>query len=80
MLFGGLQKDTAELLNLPVAAILAGQTAGGSLGSMISPAKVILGCSTVGLAGKEGLVIRRTSIYVLLISTLVGAVTWLLAG
>jgi len=79
VLFGGLQKDAAELLNLPVAAILAAQTAGGSLGSMISPAKVILGCSTVGLAGKEGLVIRRTSIYVLLISTLVGAVTWLLA-
>jgi lactate permease len=79
VLFGGLQKETAQLLNLPVAVILAAQTAGGSLGSMVSPAKIILGCSTVGLSGKEGQIIRRTAIYVLMIAAVLGAITWLLA-
>jgi len=79
VIFGGLQKETAQLLNLPVAIILAAQTAGGSLGSMISPAKIILGCSTTGLSGKEGQVISRTFIYVLIISTVIGAITWLIA-
>jgi len=42
-----------------VPLILAAQTAGGSLGSVLAPAKVIVGCSTVGLAGEEGGVMRK---------------------
>lgn len=59
VLFAVLQKNAAELLNLSVPLILAAQTAGGSLGSVLAPAKVIVGASTVGLAGKEGEVMRK---------------------
>ena len=59
VLFGSLQQQTAEILNISVALILAAQTAGGALGSIMAPAKVILGCSTVGLAGEEGKVIGK---------------------
>ena len=59
VLFGVLQMETARLMGLDVTLILAAQTAGGSLGSVMSPAKVIVGCSTVGLSQKEGLVMRR---------------------
>ena len=59
VVFGALQQETAALLALSVPVILAGQTAGASLGSVLAPAKVIVGCSTVGLAGQEGPVIRR---------------------
>jgi lactate permease len=59
VLFGVLQQDAARLLNLSVPLILAAQTAGGSLGSVLAPAKVIVGCSTVGLAGREGEVMRK---------------------
>ncbi|MDT8380621.1 MAG: L-lactate permease [Brevefilum sp.] len=59
VLFGVLQQSTAQLLNLSVPLILAAQTAGGSLGSVLAPAKVIVGCSTVGLSGKEGEVMRK---------------------
>lgn len=59
VLFAALQMNTAELLDLNVLLILAAQTAGGALGSVLAPAKVIVGCSTVGLAGKEGEVMRR---------------------
>lgn len=59
VVFGALQQETATLLALSVPVLLAGQTAGASLGSVLAPAKVIVGCSTVGLAGQEGPVIRR---------------------
>jgi lactate permease len=58
VLFAGLQMRTAELLNLSVPLILGAQTAGGSLGSVMAPAKVIVGCSTVGLGDNEGVVMR----------------------
>ena len=59
VVFGALQRETAALLALSVPVMLAGQTAGASLGSVLAPAKIIVGCSTVGLAGQEGPVIRR---------------------
>jgi lactate permease len=59
VLFGALQQNSAALLNLSVPLILAAQTAGGSLGSVLAPAKVIVGCSTVGLSGEEGRVMRK---------------------
>ena len=59
VVFGALQQETATLLALSVPVILAGQTAGASLGSVLAPAKIIVGCSTVGLGGQEGPVIRR---------------------
>lgn len=59
VVFGALQQQTAELMGLNIAVILAGQTAGASLGSVLAPAKVVVGCSTVGLSGEEGPVIRR---------------------
>lgn len=74
VLFAALQMRTAELLNLSVTLILAAQTAGGSLGSIMAPAKVIVGCSTVGLGSNEGVVIGRILLYgmipVLLVSIL----------
>lgn len=59
VVFGALQQETATLLGLSIPVILAGQTAGASLGSVLAPAKIIVGCSTVGLGGEEGPVIRR---------------------
>lgn len=63
VLFAVLQMRTAELLGLSVTLILAAQTAGGSLGSVVAPAKVIVGCSTVGLGDEEGRVMRPILAY-----------------
>ena len=63
VLFAVLQQNAAELLNLSVPLILGAQTAGGALGSVLAPAKVIVGCSTVGLAGEEGAVMRKLLVY-----------------
>ena len=59
VLFALLQERTAELLGLSAPLILATQTVGASIGSNLAPAKVIIGCSTAGLAGNEGDVLRK---------------------
>lgn len=54
VVFGMFQRHTAELSGLSTALILAAQATGASLGSMLAPSKILVGCSTVGLSGKEG--------------------------
>ena len=75
VVFAALQMRTAEILGFPVAIILAAQTAGAALGSVIAPTKVVVGASTGGMAGREGEVMRQMLLYIgmliLLISLLV---------
>ena len=84
VLFGALQMRTAELLGYSVAIILAAQTSGGALGSVIAPTKVVVGASTAGMEGKEGDVMRQLLLYtgllVLLISFLTMGGVWLLGS
>lgn len=77
VVFGALQQETATLLGLSVPIILAGQTAGASLGSVLAPAKIIVGCSTVGLGGQEAPVIRRMLLLGLIPVAFVAVVTFL---
>jgi len=79
VLFGMLQLRTAELLGLSVSLILGAQTSGGSLASVLSPAKVIVGCSTVGLSGQEGLVMRKLILIGLVPVAVVAVAAWMLA-
>ena len=76
LMFAALQARTAGLLNLEPAHLLALQNVGGALGSVVSPAKVIVGVSTVGLAGQEGRVMRPLAVamafILLLVSLVVG--------
>jgi lactate permease len=80
VVFAALQQETATLLSLPVTIILAAQTTGGSLGSMLAPAKIIVGCSTAGLSGEEGQVLRRTIVYGVIITAVIGIVVWIAAA
>jgi lactate permease len=74
VIFGMFQKQTAELAGLSVAVILGAQTTGGSIGSMLAPAKILVGCSTVGLAGREGPVLGITIKYGVIITAIIGLV------
>ena len=76
VVFAPLQRATAELVAAAVPVILAAQTTGGSLGSMLAPAKIIVGCSTAGLGGEEGRVMRKTVPYGLAITAIIGAIAW----
>jgi lactate permease len=80
VLFAVLQMRTAELLGLSSTLILAAQTAGGSLGSVMAPAKVIVGCSTVGLGNNESAVMGRILYYGIIPIAVVALATILLSA
>lgn len=76
VLFAPMQKDVAALLGLNPAALAASQTAGGSIGSMISPAKIGVGASTSGQSGRDAEVLRMTLPVSLVVGLATGLVTW----
>jgi lactate permease len=82
VVFGALQLRTAELLAYSPAIILAAQTAGAALASVMAPTKVVVGASTAGMAGREGDVMRALFLYiailVLLISALAMVGVWII--
>jgi lactate permease len=80
VLFAPLQQSVALLLAISPRLLLAAQTTGGSLGSMIAPAKIIVGCSTLGLRGRDGEVLRVTLPYGIVIGLGVGLLALLLAA
>jgi lactate permease len=79
MLFGSLQKNTALLQGISPELMTAAQTAGGSLGSMLAPVKLILGCNTVDQIGEEGQVLRMTVPWEFALGIALGALTYLLS-
>ena len=79
VLFAPLQESVAELLSIAPALLVAAQTTGGSIGSMLAPAKIMVGSSTVGLHGRDGEVLRITLPYGLLIGLSIGLLTLALA-
>lgn len=76
VVFVPLQKQIAELLKLSVPLILAAQTTGGSIGGMLAPARIIVGCSTAGLTGQEGRVLGTTIKVGLIIAAIIGLITF----
>ena len=78
VMFGALQLETANALDIGSVTVASAQSIGGSLGSAIAPAKVLVGTAVVGLAGRESEVLRRTIPYCLGIVLLVGIEAWVL--
>jgi lactate permease len=79
VLFGLLQKEVAELIGVSPIALLAAQTAGGAMGSMIAPAKLAVGTSTNELKGREGEVLRITLPVGIAMALIIGLAAWLLS-
>jgi len=80
LVFSLLQLRTAEMLGLPAAIILAAQTTGGALGSVVAPTKIIVGASTAGLEGQEGDILRKllpaicVLLFIISIITMIGII------
>jgi lactate permease len=78
VLFAPLQASAAELLQIDPRVLLAAQTTGGALGSMIAPAKILVGASTAGIMGKAGQVLRVTLPCCLGMCVILGLLAWVL--
>jgi len=77
VVFGLLQLETARILILPISIILAGQTAGAALASVIAPTKMVVGASTAGLSGREGEVMRALIGYTLILVSMISLLTFI---
>jgi lactate permease len=78
VLFGLLQKEVAQLIGVSPIILLAAQTTGGALGSMIAPAKLAVGTSTTAMKGREGEVLRITLPIGIAMALIIGLVAWLI--
>lgn len=58
-LFGELQKATATSLNLSPYTTVVSNSTGGILGKIVSLQSIVIGASSVGLAGREGEITRK---------------------
>lgn len=61
VVFGALQERVATMVGMSPLLALAAQTAGGAIGGMFAPAKVIVGCAPV--AADEAATMRKTLTY-----------------
>lgn len=58
VLFGPVVEHAARDVGLSPVLALAAMNGGGAIGSVLAPAKIVVGASTVGLLGREGEVLR----------------------
>lgn len=80
VLMGALQLEVAQRLGLFIPLVLGLHNAGGALGSIFAPAKIMVGCSTVGLGGSESDVLRRTTLYSLIVIAIIGVLGLIVAS
>lgn len=79
VLFGGLQKATAEQLGLSPILTGAANTSGGVMGKMISPQSLAVATAATGMVGEEGTLFRFTLKHSLFLTAIVGVIVYLQA-
>lgn len=79
VLFGGLQKATAEQLGISPILTGAANTSGGVMGKMISPQSLAVACAATGMVGEEGTLFRFTLKHSIFLTVLVGIICYLQA-
>jgi lactate permease len=79
VLFGGLQKATAEQLGLNPLLTGAANTSGGVMGKMISPQSLAVATAACGMVGEEGTLFRFTLKHSIFLTVVVGVIVYLQA-
>ncbi len=80
ILFTDFQTATADRLDFDELRLVGAQGFGAAVGNIIAPHNIIAGCATVGIAGQEGDVMRRTLGACAIYLIAGGALAWLLVG
>ena len=76
IMFGAFQLSTAREVGLSEHVVLALQAVGGAAGNMICIHNVVAVLTTVGMVGKEGLVVRKNLPIAVLYGLSAGALSW----
>ena len=80
VLFGNLQKITAERLGLSPILAAASNSSGGVMGKMIDAQSIVVAGVATGQHGKEGEILRYVLFHSIALAILVGVLVWLQAG
>ncbi|ORX55785.1 lactate permease [Hesseltinella vesiculosa] len=73
-LFGNLQVVAAREIGLSTVLMAATNSSGAVCSKMISPQNLTTGVTTIGLRGKEGLVLRRTILHSIIMVCCIGVI------
>jgi lactate permease len=66
LLFSEFQYELATQLQIPRQIVIALQVIGGSMGNMVCVHNIVAASAVVGLSGKEGIIIRRNTVPMLI--------------
>ncbi len=80
IMFGPFQYGIAQSASLPVTPVLSLQTVGSAAGNMICIHNVVAVLTTVGLVGKEGLLIRQNLPVCVILGLISGVVAWIVSS
>jgi lactate permease len=79
VLFGNLQKITAEKLGLPPVLMASANSTGGVMGKMVDAQSIVVAAAATGEHGKEGPLLRAVMGHSVALALLVGAIVWIYA-
>jgi lactate permease len=79
VLFGNLQRITAERLGLSPILAAASNSSGGVMGKMIDAQSIVVAGVATGQHGKEGEILRYVLFHSIALAVLVGILVWLQA-
>lgn len=77
--FGGVQQSIAHAVELPVPLILSLQTAGAAMGNMVCINNIVAVTAILGLKNKDGDVLRRTFVALMVYAVVAGVAGIVLA-
>ena len=79
ILFSQLQVQAAQALpGLKISTVLAAQAAGGTVGTVIAPANIVIGTTAVGIVGQEGIILRKALTWTIGTGIIIGFATIIL--
>ncbi len=79
VLFGNLQRVTAEKLGLEPILMASANTTGGVMGKMIDAQSIVVAAAATGEGGREGDLLRAVLLHSIALALLVGGIVWLYA-
>ena len=79
VLFGNLQRVTAEKLGLSPILMASANTTGGVMGKMIDAQSIVVAAAATGEDGREGELLRAVIGHSVALALMVGAIVWIYA-
>jgi lactate permease len=79
VLFGSLQKMTAQQIGVSPALMASANSAGGVMGKMIAAPSIVVASTATETYGQEGTILRYVFLHSLALAALVGVLVYLMA-